>query len=268
MDLREYEQNKFAIAEILRSASACVPEQRTELRVRLQDLFARLAEDRFNLVVIGRFNREILVDERNPGERPAADWYRSAHVRHHHSGLWQQRARRLEIRQQILDNEIPIAALPQHITQQGNPGNVQRIKTAEVQLPAEILRRGFYFVDTPGLGSVIVENTLTAEAFLPEADALFLVTSYESPLSEEEVRFFKAGSSSGRRIFVVLNKHDTISLEQRQVVIGFVREQLNIFFGRSTPPISQSPPLMAYSRSCRGKKRASVQAVFPSLKTN
>jgi hypothetical protein len=55
---------------------------------------------------------------------------------------------------------------------------------AEIQLPAEILRRGFYFVDTPGLGSVIVENTLTTETFLPEADAFVLVTSYESPLSE------------------------------------------------------------------------------------
>ena len=34
-----------------------------------------------------------------------------------------------------------IDALPKYITQQESPGNVQRIKTAEVQLPAEILRR-------------------------------------------------------------------------------------------------------------------------------
>jgi len=50
---------------------------------------------------------------------------------------------------------------------------------------------------------VIVENTLTAEAFLPEADAFILVTGYESPLSEEELRFFKAGAASGKRIFIV-----------------------------------------------------------------
>ena len=62
---------------------------------------------------------------------------------------------------------------------------------------------------------MIAENTLTTEAFLPEADALILVTSYESPLSEEEMRFFRSVSSSGRRIFVVLNKHDTLSSEQR-----------------------------------------------------
>jgi GTP-binding protein EngB required for normal cell division len=238
MDLREYEQNKFAIAEILRSASVCVPEPRTELRERLEDLFARLAEDRFNLVVVGRFNRgktslmnAILGSDRlATGIVPLTSVITTV-------GYGSKERVILKCENRILDNEIPIQALPQHITQQGNPGNVQRIKMAEVQLPAENLRRGFYFVDTPGLGSVIVENTLTTEAFLPEADALLLVTSYESPLSEEEVRFFKAGSSSGRRIFVVLNKHDTISPEERQVVIGFVREHLNVFFGRSTPLI-------------------------------
>jgi Dynamin family len=106
-----------------------------------------------------------------------------------------------------------------------------------VQLPAEVLRRGFYFIDTPGLGSVIVENTLTTEAYLPEADAFILVTSYESPLSEEEIRFFKAASSSGGRVFVVVNKHDTVGPEDRRAVLSFVHEQIASIFGPSTPSI-------------------------------
>ncbi len=61
--------------------------------------------------------------------------------------------------------------------------------------------------------------------------------SYESPLSEDEVRFFKAGASSGRHIFVILNKHDAVSLEQRKAALAYVREQLNILFGDSIPPI-------------------------------
>jgi GTP-binding protein EngB required for normal cell division len=238
MDLREYEQSKFAIAEILRSASACVPEQEERLRIQLQDLFARLAEDRFNLVVLGRFNRgktslmnAILRTDRLPtGIVPLTSVITAV-------GYGSKERVVLKYDSRILDHEIPIEALAQHITQQGNPGNVQRIKIAEVQLPAEILRRGFYFVDTPGLGSVIVENTFTTEAFLPVADALILVTSYESPLSEDEVRFFKAGASSERRIFVVLNKHDTVSPEQRNAAFGYVREQLDILFGNNIPPI-------------------------------
>ncbi len=238
MDLREYEESKFAIAEILRSAAACVPQQMSEMRARLQDLFARLAEDRFNLVVVGRFNRgktSLLNAMLGTARLPTGIVPLTSVITTVAYGSTERVV--LKYHNRGLDSEIPIETLPQHITQQGNPGNVQRVRTAEVQLPAEILRRGFYFVDTPGLGSVIVENTLTTEAFLPEADAFVLVTSYESPLAEEEVRFFKAGAASGRRIFVVLNKHDTVSPEQRDVVIGFVREQLNAFFGRATPPI-------------------------------
>jgi len=238
MDLREYEQSKFAIAEILRSASACVPEQTTTLRDRLQPLFARLAEDRFNLVVVGRFNRgktslmnAILATDRLPtGIIPLTSVITTV-------GYGSKERVVLKFQNSRFDQEIPIEALPQHVTQQGNPGNVQRIATAEIQLPVEILRRGFYFVDTPGLGSLIAENTLTTEAFLPEADAFVLVTSYESPLSEEEVRFFKAAFSSGRRIFVVLNKHDTVTLEQRGAVLRFVSEQLNRLFDRTPPPL-------------------------------
>ncbi len=238
MDLRQYEKNKFTMAEILRSASTCIPEQSEELRARLQDLFARLAEDRFNLVVVGRFSRgktslmnAILATDRLPtGIVPLTSVITSV-------GYGSKERVLLKYENRILNNEIPIEALPQHITQQGNPGNIQRIKTAEIQLPAEILRKGFYFVDTPGLGSVIVENTLTTEAFLPEADAFILVTSYESPLSEEELRFFKAGAASGKRIFVVLNKQDMVSPEQREAAFSFVREHLRMIFGHATPSI-------------------------------
>jgi GTP-binding protein EngB required for normal cell division len=237
MDLREYERSKFAIAEILRSASAFLPQEKDELRARLANLFARLAEDRFNLVVIGRFSRgKTSFDECYPRNGPAANWDRSADVCYYDGWLRQQRTSYVEIRKQSSRSEVSIETLPRYVTQQGNPGNVQQIEAAEIQLPAEILRRGFYFVDTPGVGSVIAENTLTTEAFLPDADAFILVTSFESPLSAEELRFFKAGSLSGRRIFVVLNKHDTVSPEQRDAALGFVREQLTKF-GYQTPPI-------------------------------
>jgi small GTP-binding protein len=238
MDLRDYEEKKFAIAQLLRDASHLVPQDQSESRARLQDLFARLAEDRFNLVVVGRFSRgktslmnAILGTDRLPtGIAPLTSVITTVTY-----GSREQVV--LKYENKILDKEIPIESLPHYITQQGNPGNVQRIKTAEIRLPAEMLRRGFYFVDTPGLGSVIVENTLTTEAFLPEADAFLLVTSYESPLSEEEMQFFKAASSSRKRIFVVINKHDTVSPDDREDVGAFVREQLQAIFGRSAPLI-------------------------------
>jgi predicted GTPase len=214
MDLRHYEQTKFAIAEILRAASANISEQQADHRARLQGLFARLAEDRFNLAVVGRFNRgktslmnAILATDRLPtGIVPLTSVVTAV-------GYGSKERVVLKFENSILDKEVSIKELPQYVTQQGNPANIKRIVKAEIQLPAEILRRGFYFVDTPGLGSVVVENTLTTEAFLPEADAFVLVTSYDSPLSGEELRFFKAAVASGKRIFVVLNKHDAVSID-------------------------------------------------------
>ena len=124
-----------------------------------------------------------------------------------------------------LDEEIPLEALPDYITEKGNSGNIRQIKMAEVQLPAELLRRGFYFVDTPGLGSPILANTRTTEQFLPEVDAFVLVTSFESPLSDEELRTLRSASS--RRIFVIVNKQDLASPDERADALRYLREQLN-----------------------------------------
>jgi small GTP-binding protein len=238
MDLREYEQHKFAIADILRSAATIAPSEREEWQARYRDLFARLAEDRFNLVVVGRFNRgktslmnAILATDRLPtGIVPLTSVITTVAY-----GSEERVVLRYEER--ILTQQVPLEALPQYITQQGNPGNVRRIRMAEVQLPAEILRRGFYFVDTPGLGSAIAESTRTTEAFLPQADAFLLVTSYESPLSDEEFRFLRAASPSARRIFVVVNKHDTVSLDESRDALAYVRDQLNAAFGQAVPRI-------------------------------
>ena len=106
-----------------------------------------------------------------------------------------------------------------------------------MQLPAEFLRRGFYFVDTPGLGSAIEENTRTTELYLPEADAFLLVTSFDSPFSEEEMRFFRVVSSSPRRVFVVLNKQDTVNDHERGEALDYVRRKLDATFGQNAPKI-------------------------------
>jgi hypothetical protein len=44
-----------------------------------------------------------------------------------------------------------------------------QVTSVEVEVPAEILRLGFEFADTPGIGSAIEVNTATTERFLPQA---------------------------------------------------------------------------------------------------
>lgn len=230
MDLREYEQTKFEIAEVLRSISPCASAGGSDEQDRVRDLFSRLAEDRFNLVMVGRFSRgktslmnALLATDRLPtGIRPLTSVITTVAYGSKEQAVIKYVGRRLT-------EEISLDALPSYITEKGNSGNVRQVKVAEVQLPAEFLRRGFYFVDTPGLGSPILANTRTTEEFLPEADAFVLVTSYEGPLSDEELRTLHAAAS--RRIFVVLNKQDLASPDERTDALHYLREQLNGLLG-------------------------------------
>lgn len=238
MDLTAYEESKFELAQVLRTASALLPREETERHQRIRELQARLAEDRFNLVVVGRFSRgksslmnAVLGNDWLPtGLVPLTSVITTVTY-----GTKPEVV--LEYQDRGFRAKIELGALSDQITQAGNPGNIKKIKIAEVHLPAEILRRGFFFVDTPGLGSPIAENTRTTESFLPEADAFLLVTGYESPLSEDEARFLRSVSSSARRVFIVLNKQDTVDPAQRSEALVYLEDQLHSLFERDLPSI-------------------------------
>lgn len=250
MDLRDYEHIKFDLAEVLRTieldsqlaARPGIAATGRDLSTHIHDLFSRLAEDRFNLVVFGRFSRgksslmnAMLGMDRLPtGVIPLTSVITTVAygsdervvLFFHSSGLF---------------SDIPLSQLAENITERGNPGNMKGIRTAEVQLPAEILRRGFHFIDTPGLGSSIVANTRTTENFLGEADAFVLVTSYDSPLSEDELRVLDTIRLSGKRVFVVVNKHDSVRQTDREQVDEHLRQQLHTVFDKTAPiPFSMS----------------------------
>ncbi|MGH9419665.1 MAG: dynamin family protein, partial [Thermoanaerobaculia bacterium] len=119
MDLRDYEQHKFAIAEILRLASTLVSRDERGWHDRAQDLFARLAEDRFNLVVVGRFNRgktslmnAIMGIDRLPtGIVPLTSVITTI-------GYGSKERVILNYEGRILSQEIPIDDLPRYVTQE------------------------------------------------------------------------------------------------------------------------------------------------------
>ena len=239
MDLTGYERAKFALAESLRSLALLVRNGADAEPEWLHELFVRLAEDRFNLVVVGGFSRgktslmnAILGMDRLPvGIVPLTSVITSV--------VYGSRAQAV-IRYQDgrrLPGEISLEALQEYITQQHNPGNVRGVQMAEVKLPAEILRRGFHFVDTPGLGSPIIENTRTTEAFLPEADVFLLVTSFDSPFSADELRILRKIASSARRIFFVINKQDLASRADRDATLSYIREQLSASLDSEAPRV-------------------------------
>ena len=237
-NLRDYESSKFELAEILRAIKSQLPKERVELRTPLTELFTRLAEDRFNLVVVGRFSRgkstlmnAILGIDRLPmGILPLTSVITSV-------AYASREDIRIEFEHGRMDREIPMSELGDYVTERGNPRNVKRVARARIGLPVELLRRGFHFVDTPGLGSNIAENARTTEEFLPQADAFLMVSGYDAPLSEDEMRVARTLAGLGRRVFFVLNKQDVVSETERREVNRYVYDRLNEVFGGSTPQI-------------------------------
>lgn len=228
MDLREYDRIKFDLSALLRDISERISQQDGENAERLHQLFSRLAEDRFNLTMVGRFSRgktsllnALLGMDRLPtGIVPLTSVITRVSYGSEEKVV-------LHYRGSSLFMDIPLDQLADYVTERGNPGNRRGISIAEVQLPAELLRRGFTFVDTPGLGSSIAANTRTTEAFLPEADALILVTSHDSPLSAEEFALLEQARVRERRVFLVLNKQDIVDEAGREQSLAYLRTELS-----------------------------------------
>lgn len=238
MELRDYEAIKFHLASIIRSIAERDEKKDEEFERKWRSLCARLAEDRFNLVVAGRFNRgksslmnAILGMNRLPtGLIPLT----SVITRVVYGSSQQVQ---IDFLRGGLPATVAIEQLPEFVTERGNPGNIKGIEQARIELPAEILRRGFHFIDTPGLGSTIIENTRTTQAFLPEADAVLLVSDYESALTDDELRLMQQLHTGHRRVFLIINKQDLVSEQAREESMDFVKSQLTRTFGAHPPSI-------------------------------
>lgn len=260
MDLKNYEQRKFAIAEIIRSARA-VNTNDNALEADCRELLARIAEDRFNLMVVGRFSRgkSTLMNAILGGEHlPTGIVPLTSVITTVRYGSRKQAV--LNFSDSSLRREVPLSQLAEYVTQKGNPGNIKKIAYVEIQIPAEILRRGLFFVDSPGLGSPISENTETTERFLPSADAFVLVTSYESPLSEEEDRILQRLSRLDRELFVVINKQDTVPMPDRADALSFVKDRIATFSFREPPQIFS----MSATRALEAKRSRNASGLIES----
>ncbi|MGA9883455.1 MAG: dynamin family protein [Candidatus Acidiferrales bacterium] len=241
--LRDYEAVKFELASLIREASSFARGAKEDgLEADLRGLLKRLAEDRFYLTLVGQFSRgkttlmnALLGMDRLPtGVVPVTSVITAVSYNSRERVV-------MHFEDSNLTHEISLPEIREWITEQGNPGNRRQIELAEVQLPAEILRRGAFLVDTPGLGSAIVENTATTNRFLPQIDALLLVTSFEFPLSQEEVLFLRKARLLGRKLFIAVNKADLCSAEQQREILEFIQRRL------AEEGCLEEPPLFAVS---------------------
>jgi ribosome biogenesis GTPase A len=252
--LRQYTLAKQQVGELLRAALQFFEEIKEETSVeQCRALLVKLAEDRFNLAVVGQFKRgksslmnAVIGRELLPtGLLPLTSAITSL-------CYGPQELVILKRKDWVLNQEIPISDLAAFVTEQGNPGNEKGILEARVEMPSPFLRRGLHFIDTPGIGSSRQENTATTYAFLPEADAVIFVTSVEAPISEAEERFLQNIRQYAHKLFVVVNKIDLLPPKERDQVLDYIRTEIAPILGASNAriyPLSAHQGLEAKLRS-------------------
>ena len=226
--LKDYTRDKLALAGQLRLLREAARKAGDEAREKqCAELMVKLAEDRFTLAVLGQFKRgksslmnAIIGRELLPtGVLPVTSAI---------TALKFGPQERLVVEREglIWPEELPVERLDEYVTERGNPGNQKRVKTATVEVPVPFLRRGLWFVDTPGVGSAIVANTATTYAFLPQCDAVLFVTSVDTPLTSMELEFLREIRQHVHKIFFVVNKTDLLPAPQVADVLVFVARTL------------------------------------------
>ena len=106
------------------------------------------------------------------------------------------------------EEKQPLSALPDLVTERGNPANRRHIAAVTVYLDAPLLSGGVELVDTPGTGSVFAWDTAAAHEALETMDAAVLVLTADPPASAAERDLYAKVSSLSVATFTVLNKAD------------------------------------------------------------
>jgi GTPase Era involved in 16S rRNA processing len=265
--LQAYERSKFELAALIHEGTVYAAEIKDEeLCRKYQRLMTAVAEDRFCLSVVGESSRGkstlmnaiVGMDRLPTGIVPMTSVITSV-------TYGTQEVVKLRFQGSMLSKSVRLDEMAQYITEAGNPGNQFGIEQADVQLPAEILRRGFCFVDTPGFGSVVLENTATTREFLPEVDAFVFVTSFDSPFSTEEGEFLREALSRNRKVFLVVNKLDLVSDAQRDEVLNFLRERVGQWCEQERLPVFAVSARNALSAKQSGDVEILNESGLPTL---
>jgi Dynamin family len=177
---RSYRDRRLELGDMLRAAlhlAHSCGDAGAENQAR--DLLARLAGDRFRLAVMGQFSRgkSTLMNALLGGAYlPMGALPMTSVITTVRYGT---RPKAMIRRQQAaLPVEVPLGQVAEFVAASSVRRAETRVATVEVEIPAEILRLGFEFIDTPGVGSALIASTAATRRFLPQADAVIFVTGF------------------------------------------------------------------------------------------
>ncbi|HTW00178.1 MAG TPA: dynamin family protein [Streptosporangiaceae bacterium] len=265
--LAAYRDRRLELGDMIRAALHLARSRAdAAAEERSRELLARLAADRFQLAVMGQFSRgkstlmnallggaylpmgalpmTSVITTVRYGSRP------KAMVRRHQSAF---------------PVEVPLGSVTEFVAQASVRRSEMRVTSVDVEVPAEILRLGFEFADTPGVGSAAA-STATTRQFLTQADAVVFVSGFDSPLSEAEAGFLAEASLHSGQLFLVLNKRDLVGDRDAAEVENFVRDRLRDDLGLGEPRIFAVSALEALEAVLHGDQARLSASGLPQLR--
>src|SRR5208283_5418578 len=106
------------------------------------------------------------------------------------------------------------------------PSNKKGALAVEVFDPSPLLAEGMCLVDTPGISSVVVENTEATRDFVPQVDAALVVLGGDPPISGDELKLIRQAAEHVDRFIFVLNKADRLAPSDLAQARNFTLEVL------------------------------------------
>jgi len=136
--------------------------------------------------------------------------------------------------------QFGIERLAEFVTEQHNPGNVQHVTRIVVELPAQRLREGVVYVDTPGLGSLATSGAAETKAYLPRCDLGVVLIDAGSTLTQDDLATIQTLYDAGIPASVLLSKADLLAPADRDRALRYVAEHIRSDLGFELPvhPIS------------------------------
>ena len=236
-ELKAHADRHLELGDLIRAALHLAQASRDEqAENQARGLLARLAADTLRLAVVGQFSRgkstlmnALLGGPYLPmGALPMTSVITTVRYGSQAKAIVRRRG-------QSLGTEVALASVAEYVAQASATRAEQQVASVEVEIPVEILRLGFEFIDTPGIGSAIETSTATTRRFLPQADAVIFVTGFDSPLTQAEEGFLADAARHAGKLFLVLNKRDLVSGQDAGTVLEFVRRRLRDHLGITEP---------------------------------
>ena len=128
-----------------------------------------------------------------------------------------------------------VERLAEFVTEQHNPANARHVTRIVVGLPAQRLRAGIVYVDTPGLGSLATSGAAETKAYLPRCDLGVVLIDAGSTLTGDDLATIQTLYDAGIPAAVLLSKADLLAPADRDLALQYVAGHIRSDLGFELP---------------------------------